>query len=79
MSTGMKVVTEFICKLIDESVFDYFSEVNLEVLLCLFHTKVHRVNFSGLYKGFEISENGVFAILLLIIGIVIESVFAFII
>ena len=69
----------FISKLIDESVFSYFSEVSLKVLLCLFHIKVHEVNFSGFYKGFYTSKNDVFAILLLIISIVIESVFAFII
>ena len=79
MGISTKIVIEFICKLIDESVFNYFSEASFKVLPCLFHTKIHRVNFSGLYKGFYTSENGVFAILLLTISIVIELVFAFII
>ena len=69
----------FICKLINEPVFDYFFKVSLKVLPCLFHTKVHRVNFNDLYKGFYTSEDDVFTILLLTISIVIEPVFAFII
>ena len=72
-------MTDFICKFINEPVLDYFSEVSLKVLLYLFHIKVHKINFSGFYKGFYISENDVFIILLLIISIVIKSVFAFII
>ena len=69
----------FICKFIDESVFDYFFEASFEVLSCLFHIKVHRVNFSDLYKGFYTLKDDIFAVLLLIIDVVIESVFAFII
>ena len=69
----------FICKLINESVFNYSFEVNLEVLLCLFHIKIYKVNFSDLYKSFYTSEDGVFTVLLLIIDIVIEPVFAFMI
>ena len=75
----MKVVMGFICKLVDEPVFDYFSEASLEMLSCLFYIKVHKVNFSDLYKDFYTSEDDVFAVLLLIISIVIEPVFAFII
>ena len=75
----MKIITDFICKFIDEPVFDYFSEVSFEVLLCLFHIKIHRVNFNDFYKDFYTSENDVFIILFLIISIVIKSVFAFII
>ena len=72
-------MTEFINKLINESIFDYFFEVSFKILLCLFYIKVYKVNFSDLYKDFYTSENGVFVVLLLIISIVIESVFAFII
>ena len=72
-------MTEFICKLVDKPVFDYFSEASLEVLLCLFHIKVHKVNFSDLYKDFYTFKNDVFAVLLLTIDIVIKPVFAFII
>ena len=79
MGTDIKIVMGFICKFVDKSIFDYFSEVNFEMLLCLFYIKVYRVNFSDLYKDFYISENDVFAVLFLIISIVIESVFAFII
>ena len=75
----MKVVTDFICKLIDEPVFNYSSKASLEMLPHLLYIKVHRVNFSSLYKGFYASKNDVFAILLLIISIIIELIFAFII
>ena len=75
----MKVVTGFICKLINESVLNYSSEASLEVLLCLFYTKVYRVNFNDFYKGFYTSKDDIFVILLLIINVVIEPVFAFII
>ena len=78
MNISTKVMTEFICKLINKPVFDYSFEANLKVLPCLFYINVHKVNFSGLYKGFNTFENGVFIILLLIISIVIEPVFVFI-
>ena len=79
MNIDMKIVTDFICKLINESVLNYFSEASLEMLSCLFHFKVHKVNFNDLYKSFYTSENDVFAVLLLIIGVIIKPVFAFII
>ena len=69
----------FICKLIDKPVFNYFFEANFEVLLHLLYIKVHKMNFDSLYKDFHIFKDGVFIILLLIISVVVESVFAFII
>ena len=69
----------FICKLINESVFDYFSKASFKMLPCLFYIKVYKVNFNDFYKDFYTSENDVFTILLLIISVVIESVFAFMI
>ena len=75
----MKIVTGFICKLINEPVLDYFSEANFKMLLCLFHIKVYKVNFNNLYKDFYTSEDDVFTVLFLIINVVIKSVFVFII
>ena len=75
----MKVVIDFICKLINKSVFNYFFKVSFEVLLCLFYIKVYKMNFSDFYKNFYTSKNDVFTILLLIISVIIELVFAFII
>ena len=72
-------MTDFICKLINESVLNYFFKANFKMLLCLFYIKIYKVNFSSLYKGFYILKNDIFIILFLIIDIVIKSVFAFII
>ena len=79
MSIDMKIVTEFICKLINESVFNYSSEANFKMLPCLFHFKIYKVNFSDLDKDFYTSEDDIFAILLLTIDVVIKSVFIFMI
>ena len=70
---------KFICKFVDELIFNYFFKVSFKILLCLFYIKVYRINFSEFYKNFYIFKNDVFIVLLLIINVVIKSVFAFII